>query len=613
MDALRSRSVTVTDRWGIDEGWVDTAGTWHRVPDATVAALRAAMGDPATARPAWVVRPGATEELRGRCHLRLEGGDDLGEVDGLPPDLPLGIHELSPLDGGPTTHLIVSPGHGYLPNGLREWGVTMQVPTTRSTSSWGIGDLGDVATVARWVGAQGGGALALSPLHAPTPVAPVPSSPYSPSSRRWRNPLLLDMRGLARPEADPLEREARDLLRSSLVDRDRVWTLKRTALEQAWVVDRERRADELTQFRAAHGASLEGWARFCALAEAHGGRWRSWPAGLRHPHSPAVVDAVRPLADRIAFHAWLQLLIDEQLHAAASHGVRLLQDLAIGADPDGADAWLWQDLLAAGVSVGAPPDDFAPDGQQWGLPPFIPWRLRDAGYRPLAELLRSALTPGGGLRVDHVMGMVRLFWIPEGADPLEGAYVRFAGRELLEVLALESARAKAIVVGEDLGTVEPGFREELTRTSILSTRLVWFDDDPPEDYPYQSVGMVTTHDLPTLVGQWSGADETELVALGRATPPEAAAEVHRRLTELLPDPAPTDPGAVVDEVHRRLGRAPAALVLATLEDVVGMASRPNVPGTTVERPNWSMALPIAIDHLPDAPSALSALAAGRTD
>ena len=603
--------MTATDRWGIDDGWFDTAGTWHRVPEATVASLRAAMGEPATARPAWVVRPGTSEALHSRCHLRLDGGEDVGEVDRLPLDLPLGIHELVPLDGGPTTNLIVSPGRGYLPSGLREWGVTMQVPTTRSRSSWGIGDLGDVATVARWVAAQGGDDLALSPLHAPTPVLPVPSSPYSPSSRRWRNPLLLDLRALALVETGPLEQRAHDLLRSPVVDRNLVWTVKQAALEQAWAFERGQRAEELTQFRSGHGPSLEGWARFCALAEVHGGHWRSWPDQLRHPDSPGVAEAVRTLADRVAFHAWLQLLLDEQLHAAASHGVRLLQDLAIGADPDGADAWLWQDLLAEGVSVGAPPDDFAPEGQQWGIPPFIPWRLRDAGYRPLAELLRSALTPGGGLRVDHVMGLVRLFWIPEGADPMEGAYVRFAGRELLEVLALESARAEAIVIGEDLGTVEPGFRAELARTGILSTRLVWFDDDPPETYPYQSVGMVTTHDLPTLVGQWSGADETEIVALGRATAPEAAAEVQGRLRGLLPHPAPTDPGSVVDEVHRRLGSAPAALVLATLEDVVGMASRPNVPGTTVERPNWSVALPVAIDDLPEAPSALSALAATR--
>ena len=209
------------------------------------------------------------------------------------------------------------------------------------------------------------------------------------------------------------------------------------------------------------------------------------------------------------------------------------------------------------------------------------------------------------------MGLARLFWIPDDAPALDGAYVRFAGRELLEVLALESARAQAIVVGEDLGTVEPGYREELARTGILSTRLVWFEDDPPEAYPRQALGMVTTHDLPTLVGAWSGADEAELVALDRPTPPAAAADVHRRLDALVPTGPDTATAKVVIEVHRRLGQSPAALVLATLEDVTGVASRPNVPGTTVERPNWSVPLPVPIDALPSAPPALVALAEGR--
>ena len=603
--------MTATDRWGIDDGWIDIAGAWHPTPVATIEAFREAMGDPAAARPVRVVRPGSMDVLPGRGHLRLEDGEDAGEVDRLPPDLPLGIHDLAPLDGGPSTTLIVSPGRCHLPEGLREWGVTMQVPTTRSTTSWGIGDLGDVATVARWVAAQGGRAVALSPLHAPTPVTPVQPSPYSPSSRRWRNPLLVDLRPLALADATSLERQARALLAEPVVDRDRVWSLKLPALEQVWALERERRADDLARFRAAHGESLDGWARFCVLAEDHGPDWHRWPAPLRHPRSLAVADVAAERADRVSFHAWLQLVIDEQLAAAAEHGVRLVQDLAIGADPHGADAWLWQDLLAEGVSVGAPPDEFSPDGQRWGLPPFIPWRLRDVGYRPLAELLRSSLAAGGGLRIDHVMGLARLFWVPSGAEATEGAYVRFAGRELLEVLALESTRAEALVIGEDLGTVEAGFREELARTGILSTRVVWFEAEPPEAYPYQALGMVTTHDLPTIVGQWTGADEAELVALGRPTPPEAGAGVRRRLAALVPDAADTEPGAVVTEVHRRLGQSPAALVLATLEDVTGMATRPNVPGTTEERPNWSVALPVAIDELPPTPAALEALADGR--
>jgi 4-alpha-glucanotransferase len=247
--------------------------------------------------------------------------------------------------------------------------------------------------------------------------------------------------------------------------------------------------------------------------------------------------------------------------------------------------------------VGAPPDDFAPDGQSWGLPPFVPWRLRGAGYRPLAELLRASMAAGGGLRVDHVMGLARLFWIPSGGEPADGTYVRFAGRELLEVLALESARAGAVVVGEDLGTVEPGFRDELRATHVLSTRLVWFEDVPPTAYPREALAMVTTHDLPTVAGVWTGADEAELAALGRPTPADEQGTLRHRLDALGGLDASAPVGEVVDAVHRRLSASPAALTLATLEDLCEVPSRPNVPGTLSERPNWSVALPLTVEEL----------------
>jgi 4-alpha-glucanotransferase len=286
-----------------------------------------------------------------------------------------------------------------------------------------------------------------------------------------------------------------------------------------------------------------------------------------------------------------------------------VQDLAIGVDPGGADAWLLQDLLALDVSIGAPPDDFSPDGQVWGLPPFVPHLLRDAGYRPLAELLRTAMAPHGGLRVDHVMGLSRLFWVPDGAAPTDGTYVRFRGRELLEVLALESERARALVVGEDLGTVEDELREELAATRVLTTRVVWFEDDPPERYPEVSLGVVTTHDLPTVAGVWTGADEAELVTLGRPTPPEAAEGVRARLDALVDLPPSAPPAEVAAQLHERLSAGASVLVLGTLEDLVAEPLRPNVPGTTSERPNWSRALPVPIEDLPGHPAASAAVEA----
>jgi len=280
-----------------------------------------------------------------------------------------------------------------------------------------------------------------------------------------------------------------------------------------------------------------------------------------------------------------------------------VQDLAVGVDPGGADAWRWQDLLAEGFSIGAPPDDFQPDGQTWGLPPWVPWRLRDVGYRPLAELLQASLVAGGGLRIDHVMGLSRLFWVPDGGTPADGAYVRFPGRELLDIVALESARAGAVIVGEDLGTVEPAFREELLATGILSTRLVWFEAEPPERWPAQALAMVTTHDLPTLAGMSGGED----------SPPEMLANLERLVGPVVGRDA-ADVGA---DVHRHLGASPAAFALATLEDALAVVERPNVPGTTdSERPNWSVALPTAVDDLPEhagATCTLLALAEARAD
>jgi 4-alpha-glucanotransferase len=594
-----------TDAWGIDDGWFDFAGRWHAASPDTIAAIRAAMGDPGPGRAARVVRPGSGEPLPERTHLRLEDGTDLGVVDRLPHDLPVGIHDLAPEDGGPVTALLVSPGRCHLPEELRTWGVAVQVPCTRSLASWGIGDLADVRLLAEWIGGLGGGVLALSPLHAPTPVHPIASSPYYPSSRRWRSPLLIrvdEVDGGATSEVAALGARARELLHRRVVDRDACWALQRAALERLWDARTDGQRAELDRWRLAQGDPLEGWARFCALAEQHGPSWRDWPEPLRHPSSPAVGAAASARAERVAFHAWLQQLVEDQLEAARAAGPRLVQDLAIGVDPGGADAWLWQDLLADGFSIGAPPDEFVPEGQSWGLPPWVPWRLRDLGYRPLADLLRASLVTGGGLRIDHVMGLSRLFWVPAGGDPADGAYVRFPGRDLLDLVALESARAEAVVVGEDLGTVEPGFREELAATGILSTRVVWFEREPPESWPEAALAMVTTHDLPTLAGMCSGTD--------------APVEMRGNLEHLVGPVADRSVEDVAVAVHQHLARSPAALAVATMEDVLGVAERPNVPGTTdADRPNWSVALPVPIDDLDGHAGArrtLDALAAGRS-
>lgn len=614
-----------TDGWGIDDGWIGTDGTWHATPTPTLEAIGKAMGRDERAEPPGrsvrIVRPGAEQELDHVSELELEDGTTLEPLDRLPPDLPLGIHRLTRLDDGRATTLVVSPGRCHLPDDLRTWGVTMQVPTTRSNGGWGIGDLVDVRTMARWLRREhGAGALALSPLHAPTPISPIQTSPYYPSSRRWRSPLLLRVDEVpgAREHAEVAhllaDARAASARQPSQLDRDAVWHRQRAALQLLWHDRSPTSLDDLSRFRAAHGASLEDWARFCTLAEAHGPRWSRWPSALRHPAGSTVARAADP--DRVAFHAWVQLLLDEQVRAAADEGLCLIQDLAVGVDPDGADAWQQQDLLALDMSVGAPPDDFAPDGQQWGLPPYVPWRLRDAGYRPFAELIRASMTRGGGLRVDHVMGLARLFWIPRDGSPADGAYVRHHGRDLLEVLAMESARAEAVVIGEDLGTVEAGFRDDLRSTHVLSTRLVWFEDAPPEKYPREALAMVTTHDLPTIAGVWTGADDAELDALGRPVPEAERDTLRRRLDAVVDLAADVPVDHVIDAVHRRLAHSPSVLALATLEDLCEVRARPNVPGTTTERPNWSVPLPLTVEELlvdPQVGHHLTNLASARAD
>jgi 4-alpha-glucanotransferase len=591
-----------TDPWGIDDGYFDVGGTWHATTPETRTALRAAMhreADPEVppdpGDPLWVVRAGAAEPLLGPCELRLEDGNTRRADGALPTDVPIGYHELHPLDGGPVTRLVITPGRCHLPPDLRAWVLSVQLPSCRSDESWGIGDLADLRAIGTWAAGRGAGMVAVSPLHAPLLTGQVAASPYYPSSRRWSNPLALRTEEIPGAAGDAtigeLAARARRLDAAPLIDRGQVWDLKRRALELLW----ERTGPDLRfeRWRDEMGDDLETYARFCALAEHHGGPWRDWPSGYRRPDAPDVAAFTAARADRVAFWAWVQFLVDDQLHRA-DEPLPLLTDLAVGVDPDGADAWAQQDLLAGNVRIGAPPDEFNRSGQDWGLPPYVPHALRAAGYVPLATLWRAAMRHGGGLRIDHVMGLFRLFWIPPGGAPTDGAYVRYRGDELLAVLAIESVRAGAVVVGEDLGTVEPEVRSALLEAGLLSYRLAWFEDAPPDDYPAAALAAVTTHDLPTIAGVWSGEDAADQRAAG-IEPDDAALERLKgklmRLTGLGPDAAVED---VITATYARLAAAPSALVAATLEDALALPHRPNLPGTTDERPNWSTALPVPL-------------------
>lgn len=604
--------------WGIEPGYHDVGGVWHPADPMSVhAALEAmeaetAIPPPPAERDVWVVQEGDVVRCDGEWNLRLEDGREQSGRDILPAGLPLGYHDIE-RDGGAFSRvrLIVTPSGCHLPTDLRVWGFSLQLHALRSAGSWGIGDLADLSILGRWARSAGAEVILLNPLHAPLPGTPQQPSPYFASSRCFRNPLYLRIEDVpGATEAAGLEaaaRAGRALNGSSLIDRDEVWRLKLGALEGIWTSSAARagRDPDFARYCADQGELLSGYATFCALVEEHGRGWSGWPSGLSRPDSPAVREYSARNGERVRFHAWLQYLVDQQLGRAAE-SVGLVQDLAIGTDPAGADSWLWQDVLALTVNVGAPPDEFNVQGQDWGFAPFDPWKLRAAAFEPFVRVVRAVLAHAGGMRIDHIAGLFRLYWIPEGVDPANGVYVRLPWQEMLAILSLESVRAGAWVVGEDLGTVEPYVREEMDRRRILSTKLLWFEPEPPARYSERSVAAVTTHDLPTVAGLWTRSDLDDQRRAGIDPNVESAEGIRQRLASWLglPDDAPVR--NVVVGTHQLLAQAPSAVVLATMEDAQAVEERPNIPGTSeADRANWSRALPKPVEALFEDPLALN--------
>ncbi|MFF2409951.1 4-alpha-glucanotransferase [Streptomyces sp. NPDC058092] len=551
--------------------------------------------------------------------------------------LPVGRHILHASRGGRSqaVPLLIAPGRPARPTG-RSWGFLVQLYSVLSRHSWGMGDLGDLADLARWAGGLGADFVQLNPLHSYLP-GPLPDpSPYRPSSRRHADPMYLRIRSLPeyaglsatdREVAARLDAEAGrlrdDVLSGGMIDREAVRGLKLRALELVYRVPLgpARRA-AYERYVDAGGAGLSDYALWCALAEVHGPHWRSWPAGLRSPDGRGIAAARAELAERIGFHRHLAWLVDEQLASAqraateAGAAIGLMHDLAIGVDPDGADAWQLQHCLAEGITVGCPPDDFNPHGQDWGLPPWRSEALAEAGYAPFAEVLRGSLRHSGALRVDHIMGLFRLWWVPAGARADEGTYVRYDHEMLLGVLALEAHRAGSIVIGEDLGTVEPGVRTELTERGILGTSVLRFEFNdgpeqrsgplPPERWRPDCLATLTTHDLPSTAAWLDGSHVRLHERLGLLTKPtdqaaaDADTERNRWLAELdrvgVREPSSGSatgqvPSQDVLGLHRFLALTPAQLIGVWLPDTVGDRRPQNLPGTCDAYPNWR--LPVA--------------------
>jgi 4-alpha-glucanotransferase len=608
--------------WGIAPGYHDYSGQWHEAPPSTIEAILAAMraersemargvvlDDPAgygDDESLWVVRPDDGRALpEGGWTLETEDGGSEA-VDGhLPPGLPLGYHRLVRHDGH-SLRLIVSPGRCPLDENLSVWGWAVQLYAARSRESWGMGDLADLRRLARWAVSQGASMALLNPIHANIPGGEQPS-PYYPSSRCFRNPIYLrpeELPGAGEVDLTDLISAGRALNGERRIDREQVRKLKLAAAERVWDRFRASGTDAaFEKFREAGGEALSGFATHCVLSEHVDGIWPQWPEEYRHPDSPAVARFAAEHTERIRFHEWLQWCVDRQLGAAGAVGLDLMQDLAIGTDPAGADAWLWQEAMCLGMRVGAPPDEFNTRGQDWGLPPFDPWRLRALAYEPFVRTVRGGMKGGGALRFDHVMGLFRLFWVPSGTSPAEGTYVQYRWDELLDILALEAHRAGAYVVGEDLGTVEDFMREELAERNVLSYRLLWFEPRPPAEYPRRALAAVTTHDLPTIAGLWSGADLEEQRRLGLEPNEEGTRQMRDRFAQLVGAEGDEPAAEIVPAAYGALAQAPSMVLTATLDDAMAVEERPNVPGTVDERPNWSIALPRPIEELEGHPTA----------
>ena len=544
---------------------------------------------------------------------------------------------------------------GPMPAG-RRWALVFQLYGLRSRRNWGIGDFTDLAGMGRLGAALGADALGVNPLHSLFPETPAIISPYSPSSRQFLCIWYIDIEAVAElvdcvearrrlAETDFQARLAA-LRALPLVDYEGVAAVKRPILELLYQTFRVRhlaakasdRAADFRRFQAAKGESLERLSTFQALAERFGpAGWRDWPAGFRDPTSPEVAAFAGDHRERVEFFQYLQWLAHGQLAAAAAAArdggmaVGLYHDLALAADGNGAEAWTNQAQLAQGITIGAPPDDLNLKGQNWGLPAYSPTALRAAAYRPFIEVMRANMAHGGALRIDHVMGLERLFWIPAGSAPLDGAYVRYPVDDLFGIVALESQRQKCLVIGEDLGTVPDGFRERMRLSAMLSYRLLYFAHDrrgeflPPGRYPPAAAVAANTHDVAPLAGYWRGRDLDVRAELGLFPSEEMKTAAHERRARervalvsalkragLLPVDHADDQAALTDAlvqaVFRFLARTSARLLLVDLADALGEVEQVNVPGTVGEQPNWRRKALADLETLAD-DARLTALAA----
>ncbi len=643
-------------------------GAWHKslppvrvaYPDPGGIAIEFVVPEGSPEIP-WVVRLETGETLSGAARCSNATCIDTCELDGrrlerhrvrLGREFPQGYHSLSCSFDDANCSLIVTPGKAWLPEGADEqrfWGVAAQLYLLRSERNWGIGDFTDLRKLVELVAQLGCDVVGLNPLHSMFVDNPEHASPYSPESRLLLNVFYIDIEAV--PEfadsaetqqlvaSESFQRRLAECRAAPLVDYAGVGELKMPALKLLF--DCCRTSSDATRwrdfetFRERAGAPFEQNCLFEALRQHFANitgklaDWHSWPADYQDPDSEAVRVFAEENAGTVTLHAWLQWLADQQLaeaaRAASGMAVGLYRDLAVGTDNSGAATWSRHDAVISGAHVGAPPDIFNPAGQDWGLPPFHPRVLFETGYGDFIDLVRANMRHAGGLRIDHVMALQHLYWVPAGKSPREGAYVRYPLEDLIGIIALESHRHRCLVVGEDLGTVPPGFRERMMEANILSYRVLFFEQDtrtgefhPPDSYPRLALAVAGSHDLPTVYGWWdeSDIDLKERLQLFPEDSPAAEARERRRrdrreliralrAAHLLPEDGPVEVEAFCTALHAYLARTNALITIAQLDDITAEIDPVNVPATSDQHPNWKRRLSVGLERLPHYPRLLT--------
>ena len=652
---------------GVAPRWQDVHGQRHQVSDDSLRSVLTALELPASTDAeiadslAAVRQPGRLPALitgdangrirlpvaAGRYEIVLEDGatltgqalDEGGAAFALP-GVP-GYHRLR--IAGEEVTLAVAPTQGWTvadatagSGAGRPWGLAVQLYSLRRAGDGGLGDFGGLARFVRVAAEAGAAAVAISPVHAQFTATPDRFSPYSPSSRTLLNVLHAEM--------DLDSKAAQQLEAAALVDWPAASRLRLAELGSLF--DRAEGTplwQEFERFRTAEGASLEGHARFEAVHEhfiAQGGpwHWREWPGGLADSNSHAVQAFATDHAREVARHAFYQFLADRSLAAAqrvardAGMPIGLISDLAVGVDSGGSQCWAWSDQTLLGLTVGAPPDLLNTQGQDWGLAAFSPRGLQKNGYRVFIDMLRAAMRHAGGVRIDHAMGLARLWMVPAGAGPAEGAYLHFPVDDMLRLIRLESHRNRSIVLGEDLGTLPDGFQGRISDAGMLGLRVLWFERaqdlgfTAPVTWDHGAVAMTSTHDLATVAGWWSGHDTAWRHKVGAVDDSgrEREHEERKRDREMLwsamrasgsaqgEAPPADEPAPAVDAAVQHVASAACALAIIPMEDLLGLADQPNLPGTLDQHPNWCRRLPGLADELLSGPAVTARLRGLRT-